>query len=436
MGWYGQQGGPNNAMLRHQKLCPTARLLVIVVFITISAVQPNSAKAQQLKRVADASAGAITEVSATSVHGGSDQNDQFLTAVRDGHGNLKLIVWHVSADGRHVRRRGDASAGAVSRVALATVDSDNGLVVTAVRDGSGNLKLIVWHISPDGQQVERLADASAGAISEVALVALRNNLVVTAVRDGSKHLKLIAWHISSDGQQIDRRGDALAGAISGVKVVSTSTPGAFAFDFDSVVAVVRDSFGDLKVIAWAILDDGMIFERKGDATAGAVSAFDAVFQGAILPPDGQTGKLVVNTAVRDSRGNLKLIQWFVSADAAQKVWRGSSASAGATTSIAITRAFTPFTAEQLITAVRDGNGNLELIAWKTDGRRLRREGDAFAGAVGEVVVSNPRNNIVVTAVRDGRGNLKLIAWRTTNHIPELPPYGPPRPRSMGSSSLD
>jgi hypothetical protein len=432
----GQQGGPNNTMVAYKKLCPIARVLVMVASIAISAAQPSSAKAQQLKRVADASAGAIAEVSTTPVNVGSDQHGQLVTAVRDGHGNLKLIVWHVSADGRHIRRMGDASAGAISRVALATVDSRNGLVTTAVRDGSGNLKLIVWHISADGQQVERLADAFAGAISEVALVALRNNLVVTAVRDGSGNLKLIAWHISSDGQQIDRRGDALAGAISEVRVVSTISPEEFGFDFDSVVTVVRDSFGDLKLIAWSILDDGMTFERKGDATAGAVSEFDAAFQGVILPPDGQTRSLVVNTAVRDSRGNLKVIQWFVSADAAQRVGRGSSASAGATTSIAVAMARTPFAAERLITAVRDGSGNLELIAWNTDGRPLRREGDASAGAIGDVVVSNPRNNILVTAVRDGRGNLKLIVWRTTDHKPELPVYGPRRPDSTGSSSLD
>jgi hypothetical protein len=43
-----------------------------------------------------------------------------------------------------ITRQGDASAGAISLVAITRAGTNR--VVTAVRDGSGNLKLIAWEI--------------------------------------------------------------------------------------------------------------------------------------------------------------------------------------------------------------------------------------------------------------------------------------------------
>ena len=86
-------------------------------------------------------AGAISEIS-IAVSG-----SRIVTAMRDGGGNLKLITWDIGTDGS-ISRRGTAAAGAISKISIARVDSSR--VVTAMRDGGGNLRLITWDIGIDG----------------------------------------------------------------------------------------------------------------------------------------------------------------------------------------------------------------------------------------------------------------------------------------------
>src|SRR5690242_10844776 len=49
-------------------------------------------------------------------------------------------------------------------------------------------------------------NASAGAIGALALTQMAPDHVITAVRDGSGNLKVIAWQVGSDGS-LTRRGD-------------------------------------------------------------------------------------------------------------------------------------------------------------------------------------------------------------------------------------
>jgi hypothetical protein len=62
-------------------------------------------------------------------------------------GILKLFAWDVDAKG-NVTRKGVASAGAISQIAISSLDSNR--IVTAVRDGKGNLKVIVWDVDAKG----------------------------------------------------------------------------------------------------------------------------------------------------------------------------------------------------------------------------------------------------------------------------------------------
>jgi len=72
-----------------------------------------------------------------------------------------------------------------------------------------------------------------------------------------------------------------------------------------------------------------------------------------------------------------------------------------------------FSDSEILTAVKNGSGNLELIAWRcgpadTDATRVSDSGSQ-AGSIGEVKLSLI-GRMAITAVRDGNGNLFMILW--------------------------
>jgi hypothetical protein len=359
---------------------------VILLLVALLSVVLFRVHAQaNVVRAHDASAGAISRVAISSLKG-----DLIVTAVRDGSGNLKLIVWYVDATS-NILRKGSASAGVISEVALTAIGNR---VVTAVRDGGGNLKLIVWEVDTNGN-ISRKGDASAGAISKVTVNSIGSNRVVTAVRDGSGNLKIITWDVDTNGN-ISRKGDASAGAISAVS--STLLSPDPTKTFRRLVTAVRDGSGNLKVIAWDIDWTGKVV-RKGDASAGAISKVAVTTY----------GPTTFHTFVRDGAGNLKVIGWSISQYGA--ITRLGDNSAGAITEVAATGS---------VSACRGGDGNLKLIWWDTVNDQPQYIGSASAGDISQVAVTGGLSFInigvsfkaarVVTAVRDGGGNLKLISW--------------------------
>ena len=82
-------------------------------------------------------------------------------------------------------------------------------VLTALRNGSGNLELIGWHTAPDDFTVTRGADSEqqAGTAQEVALT-LMGRRAITAVRSGSGKLLLIAWDVPQGLGSITRLEDS------------------------------------------------------------------------------------------------------------------------------------------------------------------------------------------------------------------------------------
>jgi len=68
---------------------------------------------------------------------------------------------------------------------------------------------------------------------------------------------------------------------------------------------------------------------------------------------------------------------------------------------------------EVVTAIRNGAGRLQLISWRL-GETIRRTGDSGnqAGKVGEIALV--RLGRLVTAVRTAEGDLKLISWRHTS----------------------
>ncbi len=397
------------------RLAKTVFCGVFLLALTLL-IHPATAAGQQLDRQGDHDAGSIYYGMATAtVHQGL-----MVTAVRLGTtGELRLIAWEVSgnglgtaAGGEEIVRKGHVTPpGPVTNVAV--VNMGNHRVVTAARNEDGNLQLILWQLSQDGLQIEKLDEYVAGGVTEISLALLTTSQFVTAVRLANNKLKLIVWKIL-DGHLIDRRGEYTAGAIgSKVSVVST---GALGNGSGLVTAVRLKSGGLLKLISWWISNDGLTVERRGSAVGEAISQVAIVHSGQYAEPGFTNVQDVVVTAVRDGDGNLKLISWWVSKDANQTISRKSDSSdgqiGGIFSKLALTRVGTPFHTDRLITSVRDGDGNLKLTAWDvlSDGQ-ITRQQSAFAGGITDLAANRVWFNYLVTAVRTASGNLKLIAWK-------------------------
>lgn len=315
-----------------------------------------------------------------------------VTAVRDSGGDLKMISWDVASRER-VTRLSDALAGSVSAISTAPLYQSYGSrrqrMATAVRDSRDNLKIIIWDTSEDGR-IFRLGSASAGRVSAISATAYSKNHLVTAVRDSAGNLKIILWQISDDGA-VTRLGDASAGAVSLVSAdfVGSGLP-------LRLITAVRDSVGNLKIISWNIGLDGRI-SRRSDISAGAVSEISAF----------GLGETLFVTAVRESHGNLKVIVWNLDPDSG-RLTRLGDASAGAATKISAFGLNGP----NFATAVRTVRGNLKVIAWHFDlpTGKVRRLADATAGGVSLISGKSIMNDRFQTAVRDSGGNLKIITW--------------------------
>lgn len=335
-----------------------------------------------ITRTDSRSAGAVSEVSVTlapQVLGAT----RYVTAVRESGGDLKLIAWTV--DDGEITRRGDASAGAVSMVKVAG-RQDGSVVATAVRDSAGNLKVIQWVLGGDlSSNIFRRGDASAGAVSLIALDALPTNALgslehrfVTAVRDSGGDLKVVIWDtsIAPGIDDVFRRGDDSAGAISEVAVASAGT--------DCFVVAVRDGDGNLKVIVYDVTQNGTPI-RRGDETAGAAS------QISISALDGDR----VFVGVRDGDGNLRVIVWDINAGGVP-IRRGQSVE-GAVSLVQMAGR---------VAIVRDSGGELKAIEYQISGAgNITRIDDHASGAVSRIAMDGR-----LAAVRDAGGDLKVIAY--------------------------
>jgi Astacin (Peptidase family M12A) len=352
--------------------------------------------------VGKATAGAVSEVSAVTL----TNTNRLVTPVRDGAGNLKVIVWDVD-DASAVKRRGDASEAAVSLVAACALTDHR--LVTGVRDAGGNLKVIVWDVDGSGG-VTRKGDASAGAISKIAMETLSQNRFATAVRDGGGNFKVIVWDVNSNGN-VTRKGDASAGAVGLLAVTDLFKGGAPHAGDNRLFSAVRDGGGNLKVIIWDVDKNGKV-TRTGDASAGGVSAIAVATY----------GPTAAMTFVSTSSGQLKLILWYVQdpGGGLVKIVRGVDRTAFAVNEVA---ALSPY-----VSVARDEDGQLTSSLWQVTAGAGAGSGiiNLQAGCQGvdatKIAVTRlndapspqPTSLALVrwaTASRDGQGNLNILVWR-------------------------
>ena len=237
---------------------------------------------------------------ATAIRIVAISNTLFVTGCRAGDGHLILISWRLNSNGT-LTRLGDSgsAAGAVSEVSLVKLPlvGANERLVTAVRDGGGDLKVMVWRVSSTGA-FTRTGDSGsqAGDATMIRATVDSSGRAITAVRDGSGDLKVITWGVSANGATVQRLGDS-GSAAGGIGANSLATLS------DGVVSAVRDDSGSLKLIAWSITAGGSLTRVSDSGTqAGTASLIN------LLPVTGVSGVTMV-TPVRTASGTLKVIGW-------------------------------------------------------------------------------------------------------------------------------
>ena len=193
----------------------------------------------------DGEGGEISLVSVIDIY-----PDMILTAVRDGDGKLRLIAWKVDSNGGITRSSGpDGEGGEISLVSVIDIQAD--MILTAVRDGDGKLRLIAWKVDSNGGITRSSGpDGEGGEITLLSILPLfHGSYTITAVRDGDGKLRLNLWHLDSRTGSIKQYSDpdACTEQINLISLVHF-------FSESLVVTAVRDGDGKLRLIAWRTID--------------------------------------------------------------------------------------------------------------------------------------------------------------------------------------
>jgi hypothetical protein len=356
--------------------------------------------------------GAKSAGEATHIAAQAFSSTEILTACRNGSGNLELIGW--LSNSSLITRAADSGheAGEVGEVALSLLGRQ---AITAVRSGSGNLLLISWDCPFQLGTLTRQADSGhlAGAADLICattvLTGFGTQLLVTALRTGSGKLKLISWRVAGNGT-FTRLGDSgsHAGKVNSIAIASIAGT-------DLIITAVQtdhsivELHGKLKLIAWRISEDGSTFTRLGDSgnQAGEITEV------AMVPSRSVEGLFSpgVITAVRNGSHNLEVIAWRVLDNGANFQRLGDSGhEAGTASHIGLTAAGAP---PAYITSMRRGSGDIELIAFDIPANgsvtRTASFGEREGTDVTETVIHSLAGGEAVTGVR--RANfLNVNTW--------------------------
>jgi len=341
-----------------------------------------TASAASLSPLYSATAGSVKQVSIAYL-----QQTWVVTAVENSKGNLQVMAWNDS--GSALVKTGSAAGGAINKIAVTGLDSSR--VVTAdVNPATGNMEISVWKVSFPGGSVAQQGStisicctatsvsiaridathvataatlvgtlfvnvfkvsstgtittdgvASAGAVSQTAIVGLTSTQVVTATRNASNKLEVIAWGVG--GGIVTQQGSATtSGTIKHLAITSIFT--------NQATTAMVNSGGNLELINWGISTTGTV-TRQVSATAGAASQI-ALCQQPILP----------FTAIVDGSGDLAVEAWT----SGTKTLKESATydSTSAVTLVAVAPDFdSDIGMEGFVTAARGSDSNLELEVW-------------------------------------------------------------------------
>ena len=217
--------------------------------------------ASLVRPLAEATAGV-----ANAIRVGAVNPDQAVVALRNGSGNLELIAWDVAGRDFAVSRTADSASKQIEakEVALGLIGHR---AVTAIRSGSGRLRLDSWELAADLSSITWLHETgtAAGDADHITATVVAPDLVVTAVRNASGKLLLIVWRLESDGT-VSRLNheNAQAGEVDEIALVTIDT--------SNVVTAVRNGSGHLQVIGWNIDSNGTVTRWPGTTSTPSGTA--------------------------------------------------------------------------------------------------------------------------------------------------------------------
>lgn len=228
-----------------------------------------------------------------------------MTACQEGSGNLFLISWRLNPDGSLSRLHDSGNAaGQVNEISLLDVSESNAgdRVATVVRNGSGNLHIIIWSVGADGTIV-RIAEALSGEATRIRAIRDSFGHLITACRAGHGKLLLRGWTLTPAGDPVrefdnEPWGTNQVGEVRDVAIMSRAN--------GRLLTAVRNASDELQVIQWVAqrsdLGWGVNRSRSADPATGVASLIN-------LCQEPLGGSVPFVTAVRTGSGNLKLISW-------------------------------------------------------------------------------------------------------------------------------
>jgi hypothetical protein len=318
----------------------------------VVAYNVSDLSATLVRPLAEGTAGDASAIRVRAVN-----SDQAIVALRNGSGKLELIGWQLAARDFEVRRAADTASHPIEaqEVALGVIGRR---AVTAIRSSSGRLRLDSWDLSPDLSSINWMHETgtAAGDADLVTATVLDPNLVVTAVRNASGNLLLIVWRLESDGtlSRLNHES-AQAGEFDAIDLIT--------LDASNVITAVRNGSGHLQLIGWNIGTNGSVTRWAADGNAGDVSAL------AIAALDGTGSTREIVSVVRDGSDRLLLIAWRVSVDDRTVIRLTDSGDLGhedgeaSDLSLCVNQS-PPSGRQTIVTAQRRESGNLKLTAWQ------------------------------------------------------------------------
>jgi hypothetical protein len=122
-------------------------------------------------------------------------------AVTDSEGKLRVKTWESSSGGDITAIHDTLVEGAVTEIDLFATPHSGSNLTAAVRDSEGALRLIGVLSNGDGTNLRRVGSSKAGAASHIAAAGVSRSyyglnprdMILTAMRDSGGDLKLISW---------------------------------------------------------------------------------------------------------------------------------------------------------------------------------------------------------------------------------------------------
>jgi hypothetical protein len=301
-----------------------------------------------------------------------------------------------------VRERSDDATGPVINEAATATYADFG--VTAYRDAGGNMDLQSWRVSFDGQIDLQDTDSDNVVSSMMAIARIGNSRdVVTARRRGSNSdLMVTTWDVVNATGVITKDSEVILGDVNAVAIApAPSDIGVGA------ITAVRNGSGNLQVDTWSINAATLALAREETDIEGAISQVAVVgIQDAKLA--GEAGEFQGAVTASIASGNLELRTWEI--DAAWNVTSTDVDTKGTVSDVALTTVSLG-SRQAVVAAVRNVNGNLQLILWEIDEDGTLVEGDSDgAGSIKQVSISSGSQRDLLVGARGSSDDFELITW--------------------------